>query len=188
MILEGIVTTVSKTNTLNIAPMGPHFVPGNESFELRPFDSSATYNNLKSNPFGVLHVTDDVLLIARSAINQLEEIPQTEPAQLINGMILSDACKFYEFKATELPTEQSRKSFQCAIVRSGLLREFYGFNRAKHAVLEATILATRIDFVPIEEINSQFDRLRVIVDKTGGESEITAFSLLDRYIASMICQ
>ena len=33
------------------------------------------------------------------------------------------------------------------VVDSGRLRDFFGFNRAKHAVIEAAILATRIDFL-----------------------------------------
>jgi hypothetical protein len=64
------------------------------------------------------------------------------------------------------------------VVASGTLREFFGFNRAKHAVLEAAILATRTDFLPAAEILSEFARLRVAVDKTGGPAERRAFELL----------
>ena len=34
-------------------------------------------------------------------------------------------------------------------------REFFGFNRAKHAVLEAAILATRVELLPADEILSE---------------------------------
>ena len=36
----------------------------------------------------------------------------------------------------------------CEVVDRGRLRDFFGFNRAKHAVLEAAILATRTEFLP----------------------------------------
>ena len=65
MILEGVVTTLSGTGELNIAPMGPVVDPAQTEFLLRPFHTSQTYRNLKENPCGVLHVTDDVLLLAR---------------------------------------------------------------------------------------------------------------------------
>jgi len=58
------------------------------------------------------------------------------------------------------------------------LRDFFGFNRAKHAVVEAAILATRTDFVPIGEILADFKRLAVLVQKTGGDDEHRAFQFL----------
>ena len=69
MILEGIVTTLNPDGSLNVAPMGPRVE--NRSFDrfvLRPYRSSTTYRNLKALGEGVLHVTDDVLLLARAAI------------------------------------------------------------------------------------------------------------------------
>ena len=184
MILEAIVTTVSSNGHLNIAPMGPHFEPACESFEIRPFETSTTYQNLKNKAAGVLHVTDDVLLLAKSAINQLNEIPTTIPAEKVEGRIIKSCCQFFEFTAREIPTPEPRKTFHCSIVRSATLRNFYGFNRAKHAVLEATILATRIDFIPIEEIRQQFSKLKTMVEKTGGHQESSAFELLELYVNS----
>ncbi len=182
MILEGLVTTVSAAGTVNVAPMGPHFVANDDKFQLKPFQNSQTYKNLMENPCGVLHVTDDILLMARSAIDQLNELPDMTTAVKINGSIIDSCCRFYEFQAREIPTPESRKAFHCTIVRAGKNNEFYGFNRAKHAVLEATILATRIDFLPIEEIRRQYQQFRTIVEKTGGPNEMEAFSLLNDFI------
>jgi hypothetical protein len=77
-----------------------------------------------------------------------------------------------------LDDSQERTEIHCEVVASGTLREFFGFNRAKHAVLEAAILATRTDFLPAAEILGEFARLRVAVDKTGGPAERRAFELL----------
>jgi hypothetical protein len=70
----------------------------------------------------------------------------------------------------------------CEVVAEGRLRDFFGFNRAKHAVLEAAILATRTAFLPGAEILSQFERLAVIVRKTGGLAEQRAFAFLNDYV------
>ena len=37
------------------------------------------------------------------------------------------------------------------------LRDVFGFNRAKHAVLEAAILATRLHILPEDDVRRQFD-------------------------------
>jgi hypothetical protein len=62
------------------------------------------------------------------------------------------------------------------------LRDFFGFNRAKHAVVEAAILATRTDFLPIDEILADFDKLASLVQKTGGDDEHRAFQLLLEHV------
>jgi len=67
-------------------------------------------------------------------------------------------------------------------VASGRFREFFGFNRAKHAVVEAAILATRTEFLPPEEILAEFRRLAVLVEKTGGSAEHEAFQLLEDHV------
>ena len=73
-------------------------------------------------------------------------------------------------------------SLICEIVKAHRLRDFFGFNRAKHAVIEAAILATRIDFLPAEEIQEQFQGLRVIIEKTAGPAEANAFDYLDQFV------
>ena len=64
----------------------------------------------------------------------------------------------------------------------GFRREFLGFNRARHAVLEAAILATRVHMLPAEQIREEFARLQVIVDKTAGPREFEAMALLTEHI------
>jgi hypothetical protein len=63
-------------------------------------------------------------------------------------------------------------------------REFIGFNRARHAVLEMAIHATRLHLLSRDFIESEKARLQTIVDKTAGPSEIEAMALLTEYIRS----
>ena len=84
MILEGIVTTLNEDGTPNISPMGPDVELNFERFVLKPYQTSTTYKNLNREGEGVLHVTDDVELLARAAINAFDESPRRLPAKAIN--------------------------------------------------------------------------------------------------------
>jgi hypothetical protein len=186
MILEGIVTTLNENGSANISPMGPEVEPAINRFVLKPYQTSTTYSNLKRAGAGVLHVTDDVELLARAAINQFDELPRLLPAEAVAGVILADACRWYAFRVTDLNDQEQRTRIACEVVATGRLRDFFGFNRAKHAVVEAAILSTRIAFLPADEIRAEFAKLRVLVDKTGGDSEHDAFALLDAYVTQVL--
>jgi hypothetical protein len=185
MILEGIVTTLSPDGAVNIAPMGPRVDAAMERFLLRPFPTSRTYRNLKAHGEGVLHVTDDVLLLARAALGPVEPLPPLLPAAGVHGVILADACRYYEFRVRTLDESEQRVRIEAEVVRAGRLRDFFGFNRAKHAVVEAAILATRTDFLPLDEIEAEYRKLAILVDKTGGPQEHEAFALLREHVAAI---
>jgi len=191
MILEGIVTTLNRDGVLNIAPMGPEIDPSLSMarFVLRPFYTSTTYHNLKARGEGVFHVTDDVLLLAQTAIGAAPfPVPDTRPAEVVDGRILGDACRYCEFRVVELDDRDERTSIVVETVAQGRHRDFFGFNRAKHAVLEAAILATRTAWLPLDEMLVEFRRLAILVDKTGGPRERAAFTLLHRHLRETAVQ
>jgi hypothetical protein len=181
VILEGIVTTLDPEGRLNVAPMGPRVEPGLRRFVLRPFRTAATYRNLKATGVGVLHVTDDVLMIARAAIGLAVEAA-TRPASAVRGEVLIDACRYYEFRVLSLDDREERATIEAETLAEGRLRDFFGLNRAKHAVVEAAILATRVHLIPSGEILAEMDRLAPLVEKTGGEAERAAFRLLEQHV------
>jgi hypothetical protein len=189
VILEGIVTTVAADGTLNIAPMGPHVDSAMRRFVLRPFRTSTTYRNLKERPEGVLHVTDDAFLLARTAIGMLPEAEvATRPAECVAGRILVDTCRYYEFRVVDWDDREERTTLLAETVAEGWVRDFFGFNRAKHAVVEAAILATRASFLPLEEVFADYQRLAPLVEKTGGPAEREAFALLSRHVREVARQ
>ncbi len=183
MILEGIVTTISPPGAVNIAPMGPHVEPAMDRFVLRPFPTAQTYRNLKAHGEGVLHVTDDVLLLARAALGPVEPPPALVPATRVRGFVIQDACRHYEFRVRSIDECEPRVRIEAEVVHAGRLRDFFGFNRAKHALVEAAILATRTAFLPLAEIEAEYRKLGVIIDKTGGHQEHEAFALLRAHLA-----
>lgn len=189
MILEGIVTTRNIDGSANVAPMGPKFAvdddgsPRFDRLTLRPFKTATTYANLVRERCGVLHVVDDVLLLARAAVLDDLTPPATQPASVVKADRLADCCRFCEFVVDSLDETTDRATIEARIVHVGHVRDFFGLNRAKHAVVEAAILATRRHLISPESLRADFERLRPLVEKTGGPQEHEAFTLLERFIA-----
>ncbi len=156
-----------------------------ERLLLRPYRTSTTYQNLKRTGEGVFHVSDDVLLLAQAAVGRPDPPPPVWEAQAVDGAILSDACRWYALRVESLDDREDRTAIIARVVDRGTIREFFGFNRGKHAVVEAAILATRIAILPSEEIRREFQRLAVLVEKTGGPREREAFEFLLHYVERM---
>jgi len=190
-ILEGIMTSLSAQpaggsmeSRVNIAPMGPIVDEAMTRLIFRPFKTSTTYKNLKATGEGVFHVTDDALLVARAAIGRVVVDAQVSvrPAQRVTGLVLTGACRYYEVEVVQLDDRQERTRIEARVVASGRMRDFFGFNRAKHAVLEAAILATRVHLTGPALAAAQLDQLQVSVDKTGSTNERRAMDLLRAYV------
>lgn len=179
MILEGLVTTTGAGGGVHVAPMGPVVRGDFATLLLRPFPTSTTYQNLLRHRAGVFHITDDARLIAYAAVGQLPAVQSTRPAERVAGYVLTDCCRAFEFEVRSVDSSRERMHIEAEVVHRHTLREFLGFHRAKHAVIEAAILATRFHLLPADEVAAEFRKLRVIVDKTGGEAEADAMTFLE---------
>lgn len=189
MILESIVTTTNRDGSINISPMGPIIQTNDFSnFLLRPFQTSTTYSNLKQRGQGVLHVTDDVSLFVDAILHDFETFPATNPATEIDEFVLQDCCRFYEFKVNQLEDRAERSQIQCEVLCQGEKRAFWGFNRAKHAVLEAAILATRVHLIDKVDIQVQLSYLKPAIDKTGSPIETKAYRKLETFFETHFTQ
>lgn len=186
LILEGIVTTLSDDASVNISPMGPEVESPMTHLVLKPYQSSTTYRNLQRTGQGVFHVTDDVELLAHAAVGMPDPLPKMRSATSVAGRVLIDACRSYEFVVESIDDSQPRTVIVARVVDTCRLRDFFGFNRAKHAVVEAAILATRVHLLAPEEILAQIEPLRILVQKTGGLTEARAFDFLDNYICKAV--
>ena len=178
MIVETIVTTQDQEGRINFAPMGVEW--GEEIIILKPFLETTTFRNLRAGGAAVVNLTDDVMLFAQGAISS-PEFP-SQPAVAVPGVVLQAACSWRELEVITLDATPPRSRIEARVVHRGFIREFIGFNRARHAVLEAAILATRTHLLPKEQIREEFARLQVIVDKTAGPREHEAMALLTSYV------
>src|SRR5215470_13355320 len=100
--------------------MGPKLGRDPRRFTLRPYRMSTTYRNLKALGEGVLHVTDDVLLLARTAIgNPGQVVAATRPAAAVKGRILVDTCRYYEFRLLECDDRDERTTLVAETLAEG---------------------------------------------------------------------
>ncbi len=178
MIVESIVTSVDADGAVNCAPMGVEW--GDDTIVLKPFLETATYRNVVATGAAVVNLVDDVRIFARAAISN--PVYPTVPAAVVTGVVLADCCSWREVRAKTIDSTPPRSRIETRVVHRGTRREFIGFNRARHAVLETAIHATRLHLLPREFIDSELARLQVIVDKTAGPDEHEAMALLSDYI------
>ena len=182
LIVEGLVITTAADGSPHLAPMGPLVDRELRSFTLRPFCTSTTFANLQRTGTAVFHVTDDVELLARAAIGRIEVSPKFTEIDAAPGFALADSCRWFALRTTRAQIESPRAEFVCEVVASQRVRDWFGFNRAKHAVIEAAILATRIGILPAAEIRQEMARLAIPVQKTAGDQERAAWQLLSAFI------
>ena len=181
MIVETIVTTMGEDGAVNCAPMGVEW--GDDSIILKPFLETATYRNVLATRAAVVNLTDDVRVFARAAISNPQY--ETGPAAVVRGVVLAGCCSWRELEVRAIDSTPPRSRIDATVVHRGTRREFIGFNRARHAVLEAAIYATRVHMLPRAFIDSELARLQIIVDKTAGPHEFEAMELLTAHIRAI---
>jgi hypothetical protein len=179
MIVETVTTTRNPDGTINCAAMGVEW--GEEAIVIKPYAGTRTLRNLRATRVAVVNLTDDILLFARAALGDPQ--PPTRAADAVDGAVLADACSWREVQVDAIE-DGPRARVLTRVVGRGRGREFIGFNRACHAVLEASILASRVRRLPAEEIRAELERLSVLVDKTAGPREREAMDYVRAAIAA----
>jgi uncharacterized protein len=188
MIVETVVTTLDENGEPNFAAMG--VVWQEERLVIRPYVGTRTFHNLVRTREAVVNVTDDVLVFAKSALSR-ERFPG-RPATRVRGVILADACHWREVSVEHVsvpeprPTGGGRADIATRVVAGAVGRPFAGLCRAKHAVVEASILASRAKRLPRHEVLRELDRLDPLVDKTGGPAEREAMAYIRDHVARLV--
>jgi hypothetical protein len=180
-ILETVVTTINPDGSVNCAAMGVEW--GEQRIVIKPFRGTRTLRNLRATEVAVVNVTDDILLFCEAALG--DPHPPTRPAAAIEGAVLDDACSWREVRVEAIDDGEPRARVDTVVVDGGMGREFLGLNRARHAVLEASILASRVRMLPAEEIAAELRRLEVLVEKTAGPREREAMAYVTRHVRSV---
>jgi hypothetical protein len=195
VILESIVTTLSPSGDVNVAPMGPwvneptvlttrpeqsaerqQSAGRDPEFVLRPFEGSRTCDNLLQTRQATIHITDDVALFADAVLDQIQQ-----PEQLVRELDqdgfrpLKRCHQWFAVQIQSITQEGPKYQMPCQVVASGVELPMFGLNRAKHAVIEAAILATRTHLISPETIRAQIQALTPLIEKTAGNSERAAF-------------
>jgi uncharacterized protein len=178
-ILETVVTTTNPDGSVNCAAMGVEW--GEQRIVIKPFRRTRTLRNLRATEVAVVNLTDDILLFSQAALG--DPRPPTRPAARVEGAVLQDACSWREVRVEAIDDRDARARVSTVVVGSGTGREFLGLNRACHAVLEASILASRARLLGAEDIREELHRLQVLVDKTAGPREREAMAYVIKALA-----
>jgi hypothetical protein len=171
-ILETVVTTTNPDGAVNCAAMGVEW--GEQRIVIKPYLGTRTLRNLRATEVAVVNLTDDILLFSQAALG--DPRPPIRAAAGVEGAVLDAACSWREVRVEAIEDGEARARVSTVVVGGGVGREFLGLNRACHAVLEASILASRIRMLEAEDIQDELRRLQVLVDKTGGPREREAMA------------
>ena len=178
MIVETIFSTISEAGDPNFAPMG--IVRSGESVLVRPYGNTQTCRNLLSTGCGVANFSDDVLAYVQCGL--YNAVLPNFPAITLPGVVFREACYWLELEVVSQAGTDERVEFQCRVLHKGRQRDFLGFCRASHAVIEAAIMATRLAFFSPEKAFDDLNHYIKVVEKTGGENEKQAIHLVQDYI------
>lgn len=185
MIRETIVTTISAEGRPHIAPMGATPIPG--GWLLQPFRPSTTLENFLSTRCGVVNFTDDARVFA-GCVTKRQTDWATVPADKVQSVRLASdlilACD--EVEITDVGDDSQRPKLTCMSVHSRCIthRPFRGLNRAVAAVLEGSVLVSRLNMLPPEKIDQEFAYLQIAIDKTAGPHELEAWGWLTDAVAA----
>jgi hypothetical protein len=181
-IIETVVTTINPDGSVNCGAMGVEW--GEQRIVIKPYRGTRTLRNLRATGAAVVNVTDDILLFSQAALGDPQ--PPTRPATTVAGAVLDDACSWHEVRVEAIDDGAQRARVSTVVVGGGTGREFLGLNRARHAVLEASILASRARRLPAEDLRAELRRLQVLVDKTAGPREREAMEYVMRHVSAAV--
>jgi len=177
MIQETIVITQNSSGLAHIAPMGVHlFAKAPDEFIILPFRPSTTLNNLLESKTAVINYCDDVRVFA-GCLTGRRDWP-LKPAEKISGQVLDCTLAHTEVELVRIEDDETRPKLFCKAVHTANHVPFKGFNRAQYSVLEAAILVSRLNMLPLEKIQAELDYLRIGLEKTAGERELEAWGWL----------
>lgn len=173
-ILETIVTTRGLDGAAHIAPLGVHV--REDSFVLAPFRPSRTLDNLLRERSACINFCDDVRIFA-GALTGRRDWP-TVPCSVISGYRLQNTLAHKEVVVDVIEEDGLRPRFVCRTVFNATHSPFQGFNRAQSAVIEASILLSRLHLLPPEKVAAELIYLHIGLDKTAGPRELEAWGWL----------
>ena len=178
MIYEVIISTINEDGSSHIAPMG---VSQKADFVvLKPFKPSKTLDNILTQKIAIMNIVTDVRVFAgavtgRSDFN-LVALPDGK------GFFLKDALSYMTLSLAEIHDDEIRSTLYMNKVNVIHLSSFKGFNRAQAAIIEASVLMSRLDLLSQDKIKQEIKYLEIAITKTAGKKEIQAWEwLMEKY-------
>jgi uncharacterized protein len=125
-----------------------------------------------------------VLLFVQSALGHPQ--PATRPAEHVAGAVIEQCSAWRELIVTEISATGDalpRARVAARVVASGSgAQPPMGLCRARHAAVEASIVASRLRWLGAERVGAELERLQELVDKTAGPREREAMAFVRDYV------
>ncbi len=182
-LLETVVTTTAPDGAVNCAAMGVRW--GGDEVVFWPFDSTRTLRNLRARPEAVAHLTDDVLLFVQAALGDPQ--PPVRAAQTVRGSVIECCSAWRELVVTEISPRHdapARSRVRARVVNEGRGQQPpAGLCRARHAAVEASIVASRLRWLGADRVAAELDRLQDLIDRTAGPTERAAMDYVRGFVS-----
>ena len=183
-ISEVIVTTKSGAGAPNAAPIGlvtRRTEAGDLSYSVKLYRGSQTLANVLETRTLAANVTDDVVVFVTAAF---EDVRAADFTDFEAVPVLKEANAWVVFSVTS--EEEHAEYFQFLLQPERIKinrKAVTAINRGRNAVLEAAIIATRIDRTEDErakaEMRAQVKNYKELVMKCGGPREHAAMRILE---------
>ncbi|MBC7755359.1 MAG: DUF447 family protein [Bdellovibrio sp.] len=191
MIFETIIITQDADETPHVTPFGVRYE--DEKVIIAPYKPSTTLNNILANHFAVMNVTDDVRVFAGALTghNNWPLVPVSKNPRSKNfGFSLANCLAHTLLELIEVRDDLQRPQLVMKTVKTvnhinhnnQHNQALKGFNRAQAAVIELSILFSRLQLLPKEKVLTERAYLQIAIDKTAGERELEAWAWLTEKI------
>jgi hypothetical protein len=174
LIYETIVISTDVQGKPHIAPFGVRERDG--LILIAPFKPSSTLDNLLQSRVATLNLTDDVRVFAGALTGHRSW--SLRAAEKVPGYVLESALAYRELDLVKIIDDAVRPELYFRIVHETNQKPFRGFNRAQAAVIELSVLVSRLHMVPMEKIDAELAYLNIAIEKTAGEREREAWAWL----------
>lgn len=191
LIFEAVITTLDGDGRPHVAPFGvryrgPHVI-------LKPFRPSATLDHVRARGHAVLNLTTDSRVFASAVCARwLGGKPLTDDAlelvatRYVPGLRLAGAhaLAHSELRLVHDDDDAERPTLTLDRVHDATHAPFLGFNRAQSAVLEASVLVSRLHMLTAQKVDAEMAYLQIAIDKTASDAEHEAWGWLRAAIAA----
>ena len=97
--------------------------------------------------------------------------------------MLDLSCRYYALSIDQWDVSAPRAIAECSLIHQNEIRPFWGWNRARHSILELAILASRVHMLDRSVIDDELNRHKIIIEKTAGTREMAAWELLKKRLS-----
>jgi hypothetical protein len=174
MIYETIISTVDAADQAHVAPFG--IQKQGDLIVISPYRPSTTLDNILATKTAVMNLTDDVRVFA-GAVARVQSYELTRATQ-VQGYRLLNTLSHQELSLVEVVDDIQRPQLFMQVLHQETHQPFAGFNRAQAAVIELAVLATRLQRLPQDKIQTERQYLQIAMDKTAGPREWEAWQWL----------